>query len=126
MFVGHWSEVNLDWWKSRWPDFHPSEIASKGNGSLLINEHALDILQSARNICGRPFYINSAYRDPIHNAQVGGAPRSAHKEGIAFDISLRGHNKDQLIAACGRAGFTGFGVNYNTFLHVDTGRARRW
>jgi uncharacterized protein YcbK (DUF882 family) len=112
--------------KKRWPNFSPKEVASKGDGTLLIDEHALDCLQKARDIAGKPLIINCGYRDELHNALVGGAPRSYHLEGRAFDISLRGFTKAELIKICEQAGFTGFGVNYSTFLHVDTGRKRRF
>lgn len=124
MLYRHYSEVPVSVW--RWRNFTPAEIASKGDGSILINEEALDVLQKARDLAGMPFHINSAYRDPVHNAMVGGAPRSVHKTGCAFDISLRGFDKQELIRICRAAGFTGFGVNYQTFLHVDTGRNRSW
>jgi uncharacterized protein YcbK (DUF882 family) len=86
---------------------------------------ALDTLTAAREIVGRPFRILSAYRDPIHNAKVGGAPLSRHKYGDAFDIALTGHDRDELLEACKTAGFRGFGF-YNTFLHVDLGSRRSW
>jgi len=60
----------------------------------------------------------------LHNARVGGAPLSQHLR-LAADISLRGHNRFDLRAACQQAGFTGFGY-YTTFLHVDLGRSRHW
>lgn len=119
----HWSEVPAGIW--RWPDFSPREIASRGDGSILIVPAALDRLQWARSELARPMLITSAYRDPVHNARVGGAPLSRHKAGDAFDISLRGHTRAQLLAVCEVAGFTGFGF-YSTFLHVDCGPARRW
>ena len=34
---------------------------------------------------GEPLKINSAYRDPSHNAKVGGAKRSQHMHGNAFE-----------------------------------------
>ena len=123
MLYSHHSLIKKD----DWPFLHfsPAELASKGDGSLLVNYPAIEMLERARIIAGKPFYINSAYRDPIHNAKVGGAPLSRHKEGDAFDISLVNHNKLELLEACKEAGFTGFG-GYNSFLHVDTGRARKW
>lgn len=120
---GHWSEVPEQIW--RWPDFSPREIASKGDGSILIVPAALDRLQWARYRIGRPMVITSAYRDPLHNARVGGAPLSRHKVGDAFDIALAGHDRWRLLAACQDAGFSGIGL-YNSFLHVDCGSTRRW
>lgn len=109
----------------RWRHFMPRELASKGDGSLLVDEDALDRLELARRILGQPLLILSAYRDPLHNAKVGGAPLSMHKQGKAFDIRLAGLDKWQLLSACQKAGFTGFGF-YLTFLHVDTGKPRTW
>ena len=78
----------------------------------------------ARHEVGRPFQILSAHRCSLHNARIGGAPLSQHLR-LAADISLRGHNKQTLLRACRRAGFTGFGF-YSTFLHIDLGRPRHW
>ncbi len=124
MLYRHWSDVPETAWG--WPHFSPRELASKGNGSLLVVPAALDVLETARVMADRPFYITSAYRDPIHNALVGGAPLSRHKQGDAFDISLRGHSKDTLINILRAAGFRGFGINYAAFVHADLGRERSW
>jgi uncharacterized protein YcbK (DUF882 family) len=120
----HWSEVPASAW--RWPSFTPREIASKGDGSLLLVPEAMDRLQSAREIYDQSMLITSAYRDPIHNARVGGAPRSMHKRGIAFDIALQRRPKQPLIRALEIAGFAGLGVRYRTFVHADCGRKRSW
>lgn len=109
----------------RWPHFTPKEMASKGDGSLVLSEDAMDALEAARTALGEPFIILSAYRDPIHNARVGGAPMSRHKAGDAFDIALRNHRRGELRDACMSAGFRGFGL-YQTFLHVDLGPKRTW
>ena len=110
----------------RWGNFTPAEVASKGDGSLLLHEAGMDALQRARDIAQAPFRITSAYRDPLHNARVGGAPRSSHKEGHAFDIALARHDREELIAVLTEAGFRGLGINYRTFVHADLGRFRRW
>jgi len=81
-------------------------------------------LQAARDQIGRPFHILSAHRCSLHNARVGGAPRSEHLK-LAVDIALGGHDRAQLLAALRGAGFTGFGF-YTTFIHADMGRSRRW
>ena len=123
MFYEHYDQVPPSAW--RWRYFAPREIASRSDGSILIDEEALDRLEQARRLLGQPLVILSAYRDPIHNAEVGGAPLSQHKLGKAFDIRLAGLDKWQLLKVCQRAGFTGFGF-YSTFLHVDTGKPRTW
>lgn len=108
-----------------WEHFAPAEIACRGDDSILINPAALDALAEARARQGRAFVVLSAYRSALHNARVGGAPRSAHKDGIAFDIALEGHEPEALLAACRAAGFGSFG-RYPTFLHVDLRQGRSW
>lgn len=123
-YYAHHSYVPTSIW--RWPNFTPQEIASNGNGSVLINPNAMDKLQYARELAKKPFFINSAYRDEQYNAMVGGVPRSYHLEGRAFDISLRNFSKSELIAILTEAGFTGLGVRYHSFVHADNGRKRQW
>ena len=119
----HFSDVPAGEWP--WPNFQPFEIASHGDGSVLIETDAMDLLQALRDGLGRPVVVNSAYRDPIHNAQIGGAPRSAHKYGHAFDLAIGGHDRHALFDAANAVGFVGFGF-YRSFLHVDIGRRRQW
>ena len=49
-----------------------------------------------------------------------------HLKGRAFDIVLGDHSKYDVICAAITVGFTGLGVNYDTWVHADTGRERRW
>lgn len=107
-----------------WPEFDQREFASKGNGECLIDPVLMDMLRVVQQDCGK-LTITSGYRDPVHNAKVGGAPMSLHKFGKAVDISLRGISREQLLKSCERIGFTGFGFGQN-FLHVDIGPKRRW
>jgi uncharacterized protein YcbK (DUF882 family) len=82
---------NVGSWHSslqRWPNFSPAEIACRGTGKLLINEPALDKLQALRDRLGKPLIVRSAYRSPEHNRAVGGATRSKHLDGAAFDIAM--------------------------------------
>lgn len=123
MLYSHHSQIDLADWPYRY--FMPRELASKGDGSLLVDHDAIARLDAMRHAVGIPFIITSAYRDSLHNARVGGAPRSYHKRGQAFDILLRGHNPDQLRREAERAGFGGIAFA-NTFIHVDTGPRRTW
>lgn len=111
--------------KWRWKYFTRDELKCKGDGSLVINEDALDKLERMREIMGAPLVINSAYRSPSYNKKIGGAKNSMHVQGRAFDISNKGHNPAKLHEAALHAGFSGFGF-YRTFLHVDTGERRSW
>ena len=57
-FFAHWSQVPAGLW--RWPDFAPREIASRGDGSLLIAPQALDRLKALRDTLRRPVIVTSA------------------------------------------------------------------
>lgn len=125
LLYSHWSEVPWDF--ERWPNFSPGEprLACPRNGEFYFDTDALDRLQYARKLVGESFKINSGHRSPIHNALVGGKPLSQHLK-LGFDISILNHKDPMRVyTACRESGFTGFGF-YFTFLHVDTGRARRW
>ena len=101
-----------------WPNFSPDEIRCRGTGRLIVKPEAMDALQMARDIVGKPLHINSGYRSPEYNKQVGGVPNSYHTQGMAFDISLRNIDRYELVAALRKAGFTGIG-HYPTFVHAD-------
>ena len=85
----------------------------------------LDRLDRLRSRYGRPLRVLSAYRSPSHNALVGGAPLSRHKEADACDLSIVGEDKAVIDRLAHEVGFRGFGY-YNTFIHVDMGRPRSW
>ena len=119
----HFNQVPADEW--RWPHFKPSEIACKGDGSLVIDGPSLDKLEAVRKALGKPMTLNSAYRSEAHNKAVGGSPNSQHRLGKAFDVALKGITRTELLKAAKDAGFTGIG-QYDTFMHIDTGPARTW
>ncbi len=104
-FYRHWRDVPGSVW--RWPNFSPAEIACRGTGKLLINETALDKLQALRDRLGMPLIVRSAYRSPEHNRAVGGATRSKHLDGAAFDISMANHDPAAFEAAAREGGFLG-------------------
>jgi hypothetical protein len=124
MLYRHYSLV--PWDKNRWPNFHPSErnIHCPCCGEFFFDPFSFDALQALRRMVDRPIKINSGHRCRLHNARVGGKPRSMHKY-VAFDVSLRGHDLQKLYRASHNVGFRGFGY-YATFLHLDTGRKRFW
>ena len=124
-FHRHWRDVPESAW--RWPNFSPAEIACRGTGRLLINEPALDKLQALRDRLGKPLIVRSAYRSPEHNLAVGGATRSKHLDGAAFDIAMANHDPVAFEAAAREVGFLGFGFYPRSgFIHVDLGPARQW
>jgi len=124
-YYADWRDVPEKLW--RWPNFSPEEIACRGDGTIRINEPALDKLQALRDRLGVPMIVNSAYRSPAYNRQVGGAKHSMHLQGAAFDISMANHDPVSFEAAARETGFTGFGFYpRQNFMHIDIGRARQW
>lgn len=119
-------------WNERWPNFSANELCCKHCGDLLINYKALDALQSLRSMWRRPITVASAFRCPFHNGKVGGAPKSKHITGQAFDIRT-GQYADSAVVAliyyATKAGFQGFGLYLDRptpFIHIDTGSPRTW
>jgi len=121
----HFRDVpETDW---RWPSFSPAEIASRGDGEIKINTEAMDKLQSLRGRLGKPMIVLSGYRSLAHNKAVGGATRSKHMLGTAFDISMSNHDPVAFEAAARAVGFLGFGTYPRSdFMHIDLGPAREW
>ena len=121
-----WRDVTAASW--RWPSFSPAELASKGDGSILMSCNALDRLQRVRDELGVPMLITSAYRDPEHNRRVGGAMASQHMLGKAFDIRVDNIDPAKLISVAISHGFRGIGTYpAQGFVHIDTRDApARW
>lgn len=121
----NWRDFPLAEW--RWPNFSPQEMASKGEGELLIDPVSMDKLQALRTALGKPMLITSAYRSAAHNKRVGGATHSQHRLGKAFDVRMENQDPAAFERAARAAGFTGFGhYPKSGFMHIDTGPARRW
>ena len=120
----HYNEIPLGGWPYRY--FKPDEVACKGTGQIKINTDALSALDNLRTLLGHSINLSSAYRSPYHNAKVGGAPRSSHLEGHAFDVRLQGKDKETIRKVAEQVGFKGFGMRYQTFIHIDMGRRRQW
>ena len=111
----------------RWKNFSPAGIACRGTGSIRVHEEALDRLQALRDRLGKPLIVRSAYRSPAHNRAVGGASRSKHMDGTAFDIAMANHDPVAFEAAARAVGFLGFGYYPRSgFMHIDLGPARQW
>ena len=94
---------------------------------MRVNEEALDKLQALRDCLGKPLIVRSAYRSPAHNRAVGGAARSKHLDGTAFDIAMTNHDPVAFEEAARPVGFKGFGFYPRSgFMHIDLGPARQW
>jgi len=75
-----------------------------------------------------PLKVNSAFRSEEHNRKVGGAKKSQHVHGKAFDVStvdMSQADKIKLIGQAQAAGFRGIGI-YANAMHFDIGPKRSW
>lgn len=128
MTIYHHSRIPRDLW--RWRYFSPAEIACRGTGTVKLTPAAmaaLDKLDALRERMGHPLHVTSGYRSPEHNRRVGGAPRSKHMEGIAFDISMANVDPQRFEREARALGFKGIGLyppqkpsGGRNFIHIDT------
>ncbi|HHJ17900.1 MAG TPA: DUF882 domain-containing protein [Gammaproteobacteria bacterium] len=91
----------------------------------------LYVLQQSVGV-GGAYHVISGYRSPATNRKLqsrssGVAKRSLHMQGRAIDIRLPGCDLGQLrnAALSLKAGGVGYYAK-SDFIHVDTGRVRRW
>lgn len=103
--------------------FKLSEFACKHCGENHISEELVHKLDTARELAGIPFRINSGYRCEEHNKAVGGSKNSLHVKGLAADIDFTTHEQLYKILY----GLTAAKVNRiliydgpgKTFVHAD-------
>jgi uncharacterized protein YcbK (DUF882 family) len=108
-------------------DFRANEVKA-------IDPQLLDLLNRIHCALNtsQPFNLISGYRSPATNAWLasqseGVAHHSLHVYGMASDINVQGRSLVLLQAVA--LAMRGGGVGYyprSDFVHVDTGRVRRW
>ena len=97
-------------------DFNRSGTCGRGGRFVYVDPGAVSGFSNAASQLGNPT-VNSAFRSPPCNSRVGGAARSQHMYGRAFDIA--GTNDAQILSACRAAG-AGFTQTYSSnFVHCD-------
>ena len=68
------------------PHFRVDELRSRGDRTCWVHRELLEALEVLRRNVGRPLIIRSGWRDPAHNASVGGATSSQHTFGAAPEL----------------------------------------
>jgi hypothetical protein len=108
-------EVSPDTWLA--PNFQLVELAQLYKGRwAIVQPHAVASLQELRDQVGA-IGVNSAYRSPGYNAQIGGATYSRHMYGDGFDLDPAEVSNATLENACTSIG--GMLVEYGTHVHCD-------
>ena len=105
--------------------FKISEFKCKHCGKVKLDINLLVKLEELRKKTG-PLVINSGYRCPTHNRNVGGAPNSQHVKGTAADVRGTRMSANNVYAHANKIFNNGGVGRYNTFTHVDVrnGKAR--
>ena len=102
-----------------WKEFYCPDAKMVPVSDLTLNH--VEKLEKLRLAFGKPLRVNSGYRSPSWNANVGGAERSMHLE-FATDLAPTGGIDAEslhLIYRLGKElGFSGIG-RYATFVHLD-------
>lgn len=103
------------------PNFKVKEFKCKdGSDIILIDTNFVkEKLQPIRDKFGVPVTINSAYRTADYNKRVGGAAKSYHLTGQAFDIAVKGKTPAAVARYAQQLGIKGI-IRYDTFVHVDS------
>jgi uncharacterized protein YcbK (DUF882 family) len=108
-------------------DFRTNEVRA-------IDPRLLDLLFRIHGALdtSEPFNLISGYRSPATNAWLanqseGVSHHSLHMYGMASDVNVQGRSLVllQMTALAIRGGGVGF-YPRSDFVHVDTGRVRRW
>jgi hypothetical protein len=127
------------------PNFTWAEVACRDKARTLPTgveldnvRHAAAMMEEIRAYLGnKPITVNSWYRTPAYNKQVGGAPKtkkspgSMHMYGLAVDFTVEGLTPTQVFAKLkkardsGKIKIGGLG-KYPRWVHADLGKRREW
>jgi len=104
------------------------ELRSRDGADIVKQDYVVVChAQYAREVYGRAFNINSAFRTPSWNAnpQVKGEKNSKHLISCAIDGWISGVKQQDLANLFYSMGLIRVGV-YSSFVHFDTARSPRW
>lgn len=106
------------------PNFKLFEMQCQdGSDKVLYATELMDKLEELRSYGGFSIHVNSGYRTPAYNKQVGGATASQHTKGTAADIVVKKDGKvvdsRKVCCLCQTLGFKGIGYISGTAVHVD-------
>lgn len=113
--------------------------------SRMVPEAKVNLMRLQQKF-GKKLTVNSAYRSTEKQARlfaeavqkygseaaarkkVAPPGSSKHEGGTALDITWAGfpNDKSEFIQYARESGFKGFGVNYDSFVHIDLGPERQW
>lgn len=84
-----------------------------------LSDTLLHKLDAARELCGFPFIVNSAYRTVEYEKSKGRKGTSSHTKGLAVDLRCgSSYIRFRMVQALVQVGFCRIGL-YPTFIHAD-------
>ena len=112
--------------RPHWAPYHWNTPYTEAHvGGEQIKADALSRLNRIRESLRVRYRIDSGFRAKEHNKKVGGASRSEHINGQAFDVRVPRSHRASFYEAATEAGFKGYGWG-NSTVHIDTGKQRWW
>lgn len=100
-----------------------------GSHEVMLDIRLVEALQRLRVMIGVPIHIAAGYRNPKHNAAVGGSLNSKHMKGEAADIKVTTLTPKMVGLSAQKCGFTGIGVyrfNGQMFNHLDVRESKSY
>ena len=101
--------------------FKVKEFACKdGSQVVFIDSYLVSILDILRNQDKKPVIINSGYRTPTRNEEVGGTKYSYHMRGMAADIRINGMSAKEIANKLDKIIPNECGIIvYKNWVHID-------
>lgn len=129
----HWTDIttsDFEYWKERWPNFTPQEMACRGSGMLVVSIEFMDALQNLRNDLNKVIHVISGCRTTKYNKDIGGKSKSFHicdsdvernqRGCLAVDVAvIEGPYRGDIFSLAWRREWT---IGWNAkrgFLHLD-------
>lgn len=103
-------------------NFSAKELSCSCCGKMGVKKESADRLQKLREKFGKSITITSAYRCEKHNKAIGGASKSFHMTGQAFDIACTNpRDRYDLVTIAHECGFRGIEISPK-HVHIDDGQ----
>lgn len=98
--------------------FTKKEMECPCCGAMKMEEDVIQAIEAVRCEYGKPIYINSAFRCPKHNVELGSKSSSSHLVGLAIDIRVNSSKERYGLMRHLLQHFTRLGFG-DGFIHAD-------